>query len=107
LNLASLGLDALPEPVAVPDASPDYGRGLSWIQNYKWVGIGGLASLLIGSVGLYWRRGRTKQIATVPLYPEDASDPVASKLKILARQNPESISSIITRWVTDTEEAVV
>jgi flagellar biosynthesis/type III secretory pathway M-ring protein FliF/YscJ len=107
LNLASLGLDALPEPVAVPDASPDYKQGLSWIQNYQWIGIGGLATLLIGSVGLYWRRRRAKQIATVPLYPEDVSDPVASKLKILARQNPESIASIITRWVTDTEEAVV
>jgi len=107
LNLASLGLDALPEPVAVPDASPDYKQGLSWIQNYQWIGIGGLAALLIGSVGLYWRRRRAKQIAAVPLYPDESADPVASKLKVLARQNPESIASIVTRWVTDTEEAVV
>ena len=110
LNLASLGLGSIPElPVsqAQIDAPESVEIG-AWLGRYLWQLGGGLVVCLMLVGLLHWRRKRLQVMAETSLYPDNVADPIVSKVKGLARQNPESIASIITQWVqNDIEEVAV
>ena len=108
LNLASLGLADSVDSEASVDVYADESIRLAWMQSYSlWV-ISGLIGFFGIAFGLYWRKKRIKKIPAIPVHSNNDEDPIASKLKILARQNPESIATIITQWVgKDTEGATL
>lgn len=103
LNLASLGLSN----AVLPEAIPPKVASSSLFKSYMvWV-AGALGLLFVIGLLVYQLVKRKKRKAAVSLYPDTDTNPAASKLKLLARQNPDSIATIISQWVSNDTETVV